>query len=281
MLQSISAQIWDPDLAWLPWRWKNRGKSVLRRIVFGTRYRYHGNSRPSSNARDHHGCRNVPMVMSKSGSVIVSELRGRGECAMPALYCGITHSTHTACSILASCDNNCNHGNSGISANSTASLTVHPKYCSLSPRGFSSSSTPCDRWRLSIPSPTQVLTVFCLLSLLVDYASASCYVYPPGVKDPCEDKRCDFGAQCVRSLDGLHARCECIEKCNNYGDSVGSKPVCGSDGKDYNNVCELERASCVNMKDISVRYEGRCGKLQTFLLQEYSFLLQEYKLCLA
>ena len=91
-----------------------------------------------------------------------------------------------------------------------------------------------------------------------------CYVYPPDVKDPCRDKPCSFGAQCVPSLDGLTARCQCPQRCDTFGDSVGSTPVCGSDGKDYSSMCEMRRSACSEMKDTSVKYFGKCGEYKGF-----------------
>ena len=91
------------------------------------------------------------------------------------------------------------------------------------------------------------------------YAS-SCYVYPPDVQDPCADKQCSFGAMCKPSLDGLTARCQCPQRCSNYGDDVDSVAICGTDGKDYDNKCEMRRAACRDMMEIEVKYEGRCGK---------------------
>ena len=55
----------------------------------------------------------------------------------------------------------------------------------------------------------------------------SCYVFPPEMTDPCLDKRCSFGAQCVPSLDGLTARCQCPQRCDSYGDSVSSAVTAG------------------------------------------------------
>ena len=52
--------------------------------------------------------------------------------------------------------------------------------------------------------------------------ASACYLFPPDAKDPCLDVLCSFGAQCVPSLDGLTARCQCPERCDDYGDSVGS-----------------------------------------------------------
>lgn len=90
-------------------------------------------------------------------------------------------------------------------------------------------------------------------------SSRGCYVFPPDARDPCRDKLCSFGAQCVPSLDGLTARCQCPERCDNYGDSVDSTPVCASDGRDFVNMCEMRRASCNEMKDLEKKYDGKCG----------------------
>ncbi|XP_059489147.1 agrin-like isoform X3 [Neocloeon triangulifer] len=76
--------------------------------------------------------------------------------------------------------------------------------------------------------------------------------------DPCAQKQCPPGARCVASADGRSARCECPAKCPAYGDHVGSRPVCGSDGVDYANLCQLRRAACTADADITVRYHGKC-----------------------
>lgn len=87
----------------------------------------------------------------------------------------------------------------------------------------------------------------------------ACYKFPPGKKNPCQDHPCNFGAICVPSLDGTSHRCTCQNRCDSYGDNVGSTPVCGNNGVDYKNMCELERAACTSMKEIRVKYFGKCG----------------------
>ncbi|CAL1545990.1 unnamed protein product, partial [Lymnaea stagnalis] len=81
---------------------------------------------------------------------------------------------------------------------------------------------------------------------------------PCGLRDPCEGQVCKFGAECMSSMDGKIARCQCPSDCPSYGDNVGSKPVCGNDGNDYANMCELRKAACYRLEDIRVKYYGKC-----------------------
>ena len=41
---------------------------------------------------------------------------------------------------------------------------------------------------------------------------------------------------------------------------MGSRPVCGVDGKDYPNLCELNKSSCHANRLIEVKFQGVCGK---------------------
>uniref|UniRef100_A0A0P5B1H8 Agrin n=1 Tax=Daphnia magna TaxID=35525 RepID=A0A0P5B1H8_9CRUS len=76
--------------------------------------------------------------------------------------------------------------------------------------------------------------------------------------DPCADLKCPPGAKCIAAADASSATCQCPTKCSSYGDSVGSRPVCGADGKDYPNTCELHKSSCLANRRIDVKFQGAC-----------------------
>lgn len=89
----------------------------------------------------------------------------------------------------------------------------------------------------------------------------------------CKDKRCDFGSVCIEST--LSPQCVCPENCDQYltanerqlmnemnANMGGGKPaVCGSDGNDYVNECELRRTMCLKRRTLTVKFIGKCGKL--------------------
>lgn len=118
---------------------------------------------------------------------------------------------------------------------------------------------------LIISSRFRLSQLLVLLTLFLSCSSnaplsQACYLFPAGMPDPCADKACLFGSRCVASADGHVATCECPTSCPNYGDSDDSQPVCGSNGVNYRNKCELDREACRQRRNITVRYEGRCGK---------------------
>ncbi|CAH0561782.1 unnamed protein product [Brassicogethes aeneus] len=76
--------------------------------------------------------------------------------------------------------------------------------------------------------------------------------------DPCREKQCGFGARCIVSSDGRNASCVCPEKCPSYGDHTSSRPVCGSDGINYRNQCELQKSACTSNTNITIKFAGKC-----------------------
>ncbi|ESO90468.1 hypothetical protein LOTGIDRAFT_71215, partial [Lottia gigantea] len=102
------------------------------------------------------------------------------------------------------------------------------------------------------------LTVISKNKLVITIATASDFQIWPRIPNPCEGKLCRFGATCKLSIDGTEGRCVCPPRCDSYGDSLGSTPVCGSNGVDYKNMCELHRAACSGMRNIRVKYYGKC-----------------------
>lgn len=121
---------------------------------------------------------------------------------------------------------------------------------------LNSQTIPSCRWLQSIQTG---IFIILFLQVLIPVCN-SCYVFPPGKKNPCADKECEFGATCVSTADGMEARCQCPQQCYDYGDSYGSTPLCGNDGNDYDNYCELRRESCKTMNKIKVKYYGKCGE---------------------
>ncbi|XP_016517471.1 agrin isoform X12 [Poecilia formosa] len=77
---------------------------------------------------------------------------------------------------------------------------------------------------------------------------------PCSLKNPCAEVTCSYGSTCVQSSDGLSAKCMCPLSC----DDKPNQMVCGSDGKDYRNECELHQQACKNQKNIRVQFHGPC-----------------------
>uniref|UniRef100_A0A7N6B1A6 Agrin n=1 Tax=Anabas testudineus TaxID=64144 RepID=A0A7N6B1A6_ANATE len=78
---------------------------------------------------------------------------------------------------------------------------------------------------------------------------------PCSLKDPCTEVTCSYGSTCIQSSDGLSAKCMCPLGC----EGKPMQTVCGSDGKDYRNECELHQYACKNQKNIRVQYQGHCN----------------------
>ena len=66
----------------------------------------------------------------------------------------------------------------------------------------------------------------------------------------CGWKRCHFYSKCVKRD---ATKCECSSVTSDV-----ISPVCGSDGKSYNNLAALELAACQEQKWIVPQHSGRC-----------------------
>ncbi|XP_071945465.1 agrin-like isoform X3 [Antedon mediterranea] len=78
--------------------------------------------------------------------------------------------------------------------------------------------------------------------------------------NPCDNKNCEFGAECMLTQDGSAAKCVCPQDCDLSDHSV----VCGSDGTSYSNECSLTLSGCVQKKSIEVVYKGECNPCEQF-----------------
>ena len=52
---------------------------------------------------------------------------------------------------------------------------------------------------------------------------------------------------------------ECNRKCL-FNQNQYYKPICGTDGKTYNNVCNMKVSTCKSNSRIDIWYKGKCGE---------------------
>ena len=103
---------------------------------------------------------------------------------------------------------------------------------------------------------------FSIILQTIVQVSQPCYVYPDGKKNPCQNVTCEYNAICTPAVDGSNLyRCLCRQFCYDYGDNEEGKPICGSDNRDYKNMCEFHKYVCENAIDnLGIKYIGKCGK---------------------
>ncbi|KAM9364077.1 tomoregulin-2-like isoform 2-T2 [Pholidichthys leucotaenia] len=69
---------------------------------------------------------------------------------------------------------------------------------------------------------------------------------------------CQFGAEC--DVDAEDVWCVCNIDCSH----ISFNPVCASDGRSYDNPCQVKEASCQKQERIEVKYLGHCqGDIMT------------------
>lgn len=70
---------------------------------------------------------------------------------------------------------------------------------------------------------------------------------------PCRRTYCGRGRQCAVMAETGRAECVCQEKCR-----PSFVPVCGSDGRFYENHCEVYRTACLERRRIYVVHSKDC-----------------------
>ncbi|XP_042159508.1 agrin isoform X1 [Oncorhynchus tshawytscha] len=78
---------------------------------------------------------------------------------------------------------------------------------------------------------------------------------PCALEDPCSEVTCSYGSTCIQSSDSLSAKCMCPLSCDGKPEQV----VCGSDGQDYRNECELYKQACHTQKNFRLQHQGYCN----------------------
>ncbi len=80
----------------------------------------------------------------------------------------------------------------------------------------------------------------------------------------CSSTICSHGAKCKIIDNGL-ARCYCPNNCDEYIRKISSDgPICGSDHRTYETICELNKRTCDIQQNLYVVHLGKCRMLIIF-----------------
>ncbi|XP_060034066.1 follistatin-related protein 4 isoform X2 [Erinaceus europaeus] len=88
-----------------------------------------------------------------------------------------------------------------------------------------------------------------------------------GLPASCRKKLCGRGSRCVLSRETGEPECRCLESCR-----PSYMPVCGSDGRFYENHCELYRAACLLEKKVTVVHSKDCFLQDLCTMADYAHL---------
>lgn len=77
--------------------------------------------------------------------------------------------------------------------------------------------------------------------------------------DPCESVNCPQPEVCLLD-EQRNPVCRCGDTC-----SLEFTPVCGSDGKMYQNECSLRQEACRSRKNLRIIYRGKCSSGEIYL----------------
>lgn len=90
------------------------------------------------------------------------------------------------------------------------------------------------------------------------------YIVDISATNPCAAVLCPEGTQCrVNAVNKVE--CVCNESCDRKYD-----PVCGSDGRTYDNQCALDVERCKRNNKLTVVCQGTCQKSKHLRLREKS-----------
>ncbi|NP_001161543.1 follistatin-like 5 precursor [Saccoglossus kowalevskii] len=97
-----------------------------------------------------------------------------------------------------------------------------------------------------------IILVGTLLLAVVEARTRLHFKKSEDINDGCLTVYCGNGRECQTNQDG-DPECVCMSSCKPH-----RKPVCGSDGKRYDNHCELHRAACLQNKKIAIAHNKEC-----------------------
>ena len=81
--------------------------------------------------------------------------------------------------------------------------------------------------------------------------------------NPCNQVTCGSGQECETDKQG-RASCGCPDYCEPI-----IRPVCASDRKTYQNLCEMNKRGCKRQTHLTVKYFGTCGKIYFVIVQSF------------